>query len=250
LRQEEQRVDLDEQCRLLGSVTILSSLPASTLKELAQRAVWRAVISGEEVIPHLNNSTHVCFVARGNFRAEMTTAYGRTIAIRKLKAPAHFGEIAALTGAPRSVRIVADSNGLVAECPAATFLELMRDNADVARAIAVSLARNVVLLTDRLFELAALEVRFRLYAELLRLAHDGAASDGGVVIFDAPTHEMIAAAIGAQREAVTRELRHLVADGVLKQGRREITIVDLERLRQMVRQRAGLTSTQLDDWQG
>jgi CRP-like cAMP-binding protein len=243
-------MDLDEQCRLLKVVTILSSLPVLELRQLAESVHWREVADGEEIIPHLNVSTQVYFVARGFFRAEMTTAYGRTVAIRRLKAGAHFGEIATLTGAPRSVRIVADGDGLLAACPAPVFLELMRSNPDVAREIAAALARNVVSLTDRLFELAALEVRFRVYAELLRLARGGARIDGGVVIRDAPTHEMIAAAIGAQREAVTREFRHLVAEGVLKQGRREITILELERLRQLVRQRAGPTATQLEDWSG
>jgi CRP-like cAMP-binding protein len=243
-------MELAEQSRLLQSVAVLSDLPAAELEKLAAIVVWQRVGPGEEVISHLNLSAQVYFVADGVFRAEMTTAQGRTVAIRKLGPGSHFGEIAALTGAPRSLRIVADGEGLLAECPAAEFLDLMQNQPGFARAIAASLARTVVLLTDRLFELAALEVRFRVYAELLRLARSGECVDGGVLIRDAPTHEMIAAAIGAQREAVTRELRHLAGEGIVRQRRREITITDPDRLKQMVRRRAGVTSTQLDDWGG
>jgi CRP/FNR family cyclic AMP-dependent transcriptional regulator len=125
----------------------------------------------------------------------------------------------------------------------------MRTNARFAEAIAVSLARNVVLLTDRLFELAALEVRFRLYAELLRLARNGEATDGGVLIRDAPTHETLASTIGAQREAVTREMSYLTAENIMVAWKREVLITDMQRLQEMVRQRAGLTASQIADWQ-
>jgi CRP/FNR family transcriptional regulator, cyclic AMP receptor protein len=145
---------------------------------------------------------------------------------------------------------VAETNGEVAVCPASAFQDLLGRNAAFAERIAVSLARTVVLLTDRLFELAVLEVRFRLYSELLRLARGGEATPDGVIIRDAPTHEKLAGIIGAQREAVTREFSYLTEEGVLRQGKgkREFVIVDLDRLRDMVQKRAGVTATQLVDW--
>lgn len=232
----------------LRTIGILSDLPDAELDRLAAEVAWTPVKAREKVLSHLTAEADVYFAIEGLYRAEMTTAFGRTVTIRQMKPGAHFGEIAALTGAPRSLTIVAETDGLVAVCPAAAFKALMGRNAAFAEKIAVSLARNVVLLTDRLFELAALEVRFRLYSELLRLARGGETTPKGVIVRNAPTHEQLAAIIGAQREAVTREFSYLTDEGVLKKTQREIVITDLERLRDMVQKRAGVTATQLVDW--
>jgi CRP-like cAMP-binding protein len=114
--------------------------------------------------------------------------------------------------------------------------------------VAAHLARNVVALTDRVFELAALEMRFRVYAELLRLAATGELTAEGILIHPTPTHEAIAASVGAQREAVNRELRALATKGVIKQARREILILNVEWLRDELRRRAGATTSDAVDW--
>lgn len=242
-------MNTDERRRRLRTVDILTDLPDAKLDALAAELTWSPVNADEAVVSHLKQGADVYFALQGTFRAEMTTAFGKTVTIRQLKAPAHFGEIAALTGSPRSLTIVAETDGEVAICPAAAFQALMESDAAFAKGIAIKLARNIVLLTDRLFELAALEVRFRLYSELLRLARTGETTDEGVVVRNAPTHEQLAAIIGAQREAVTREISYLSEEGVLHKKRREIVITNLEKLRDMVQRRAGVTATQVVDWQ-
>ena len=244
----EAKVDTDERRRRLRAVDILSELPDEELDALGAELTWATVKASDVVLSHLKPGDEVYFAIEGLFRAELTTAFGKTVTIRQLRTGAHFGEIAALTCAPRTLTIVAETDGDVAVCPADAFQALMRRNAAFAKKIAVMLARNVVLLTDRLFELAALEVRFRLYSELLRLARSGDNTDEGVVIRSAPTHEQLAATIGAQREAVTREISYLSEQGVLKKRRRQIVIADLDKLRDMVQRRAGVTATQVVDW--
>jgi CRP/FNR family cyclic AMP-dependent transcriptional regulator len=245
----ETEVDTDERRRRLRAIAILAELPDAELDALADDLTWAQVKANEIVVSHLTSGADVYLAIEGTFRAEMTTAFGKTITIRQLKSGSHFGEIAALTGAPRSLSIVAESNGEVAVCSADAFKALMGRDAAFAQKIAAMLARTVVLLTDRLFELAALEVRFRLYSELLRLARSGESTADGIVIRNAPTHEQLAATIGAQREAVTREMSYLSdEEGVLKKARREIVITDVDKLREILQRRAGVTATQVVDW--
>lgn len=232
--------------RLRGG--ILGTLSNDEFAALSKQLNWIEVKPDQEVVSHLDSGAQIYFAVAGEFRTLMTTPYGRAVAIGQLNPGSHFGEIAALTGAPRTLTVVATTAGLVAECPADTFLATMRANPTFAEAVAASLARRVVLLTDRLFELAALEMRFRVYSELLRLARGGEETADGIVIRNAPTHETIASAIGAQREAVNRELRFLASQGVIKQARREILVCDMQRLAEMVRKRAGVTATQMVDW--
>lgn len=232
----------------LRKVKILADLTDEDLDSLAASLTWRKVRAGEQVVSHLDSGTEIFFAAEGAFRARLETAIGRQVAIRQLPEGSHFGEIAALTHTPRSLGISAETDGLLAECPADAFLALMARNGAFATAVSAHLARTVVSLTDRVFELAALEVRFRIYAELLRLAASGDQTSEGLLIRNAPTHEAIAAAVGAQREAVTRELRTLASEGLLRQTKREVLLLDIERLRELVRRRAGHTTSEAVDW--
>lgn len=233
----------------LRRVRILESLTEQELDELGGEVAWIEPSSGQEIISHLEMTTRVYFVVEGALRVRLSNAVGRSVAIRTLRTGSHFGEIAALTNAPRTVSVVAQGPTVLASCSQMTFMKLMASSASFATSIATSLAKTVTLLTDRVFELAALEVRFRIYAELLRLCRTGEIEPDGIRIRDAPTHEMIAAAVGTQREAVNRELRFLTSEGILLQRRREIFVIDVERLRSWLRQRGGLTATQIVDWE-
>jgi CRP-like cAMP-binding protein len=233
---------------LLRRVKILADLDDEDLDGLAAAVMWRKVRATEQVVSHLDSGTEVFLAVEGAFRARLETAIGRQVAIRQLPEGSHFGEIAALMNTPRSLGISAETDGLLAECPADAFLALMARNGAFATTVAAHLARTVVSLTSRVFELAALEVRFRIYAELLRLAASGEQTSEGLLIRNTPTHEAISAAIGAQREAVTRELRTLASEGLLRQTKRELLIFDMERLRDLVRRRAGHTTSEAVDW--
>jgi CRP/FNR family cyclic AMP-dependent transcriptional regulator len=232
----------------LRKVKVLAGLPDEDLDALACAVTWRAVNAGEQVVSHLDTGTDVYFAVEGAFRARLEAANGREVTIRQLPEGSHFGEIAALMGTPRSLAIFAVTDGRLAECPAEAFLALMARNGSFATAIARNLGRTVGALTDRVFELAALEVRFRIYTELLRLAAGGEKTSEGVLVRNAPTHEAIASTVGAQREAVTRELRMLASESVLRQTGREILILDLERVRELVLRRAGPMTSEAVDW--
>ncbi len=212
----------EEARQRLREVRILTDVSDADLDVLAAAATWHLVEAGEEIVSHLTRDTQVFFAVKGAFSATLKTALGRQVTIRQMSAGTHFGEIAALTDTPRSVAVSADTAGLIAECPAEAFSALIKRSGAFALAVSAHLARNVVALTDRVFELAALEMRFRVYAELLRLAATGEQTEQGVLIREAPTHEAIASTVGAQREAVNRELRSLAKDGVIQQTKREL----------------------------
>ena len=120
--------------------------------------------------------------------------------------------------------------------------------------ITLNSVRTVVLLLAASLSIGGYAYRYATtpsaptHGELLAVVRGGEQTPEGVLIRKAPTHEMIAAAIGAQREAVNRELRYLAGEGVIKQNRREIVVLNMERLREMVQKRAGLTATQVVDW--
>ncbi len=71
----------------------------------------------------------------------------------------------------------------------------------------------------RLVEHAALTIRFRLYAELLREARPRAPGSPERIISPPPVQQVLAGRIGARREAVSREIADLIRRGVVSRGR-------------------------------
>jgi CRP-like cAMP-binding protein len=233
----------------LRKIQILQALSDDALDLLAPQLTWiEARKKGQVIVTYLAQAHSALFLVEGQCRAQLTPAVGQPVALRHLKPGAHFGEIALLAKMPRTVQIVADSACLLAECPASIFEELMRSNPHFAHAVAASLARTVVALTERVFELAALDVRFRLYAELLRLAKGGKRIEGGsVLVEDMPTHATIAATIGSQRETVGREFITLTREGVVEQTGRMLVIRNIDEIRKLLRRRAGPTTSLIID---
>jgi DNA-binding transcriptional regulator YhcF (GntR family) len=61
-----------------------------------------------------------------------------------------------------------------------------------------------------------------------------ARSPTGLEVRAAPTHAELANRIGTHREAVTREMRALVTQNIIKTGRRKIQFLDIARLQTSV----------------
>ena len=120
-------------------------------------------------------------------------------------------------------------DSLVARMKAVDFLSLLRSDFELTIRLLRLLTAKSRGLSDRLFELIALNARDRLCVELARLAADGARDGPSVMIRPAPTHYEFAARIGSHREAVTRELNHLAVRGYLRLGRRHILVIDITR---------------------
>lgn len=241
-------MELQEACTRLSKIALLSPLADSDLNKIAAVAKWIQVRPGQTIVSHLSKEQNIYFIAEGIFQVGLVTARGQPMSFRKLEAGNHFGELAALTGAPRTTNVMAETSGLLAECPADAFMDLLRTSPVFAETLATSLARTVVALSDRVFELATLEVRFRIYAELLRLARHGEDTPDGLLVRNAPTHETIAATVGAQREVVTREIGVIADAGIITSGRRQFVIRDIDRLRDMMQRRAGVIASQLMNW--
>jgi CRP-like cAMP-binding protein len=120
-------------------------------------------------------------------------------------------------------------DSVVARMRAGDFVALLQSDFDLTLRLLRILTGKARGLSDRVFDLIALNARDRICFELARLAAGGSRDGRRVKIDPAPTHYEIAARIGSHREAVTRELNSLVARGYVELGRRHVVILDIER---------------------
>ena len=182
-----------------------------------------------QILSFRDESNDVFFILEGRLQVKNYSEHGREFIFSEIGAGQIFGEFSAIDGLPRSASVVAMEDSVVARMKAADFVALLRSDFDLTLRLLRILTGKARGLSDRIFELIALNARDRICFELARLAVTGVHDGPRVMIRPAPTHYEIAARIGSHREAVTRELNHLVARGYVEFGRRHVVIVDLGR---------------------
>jgi len=220
--------------------TILFELtPADLRREIEQKARTVRAAKGRTLYGVSANATDVFFVMEGEIQVVLFSSAGRQVSINNLGAGASFGQLAAIDGLPRSASVVAVTDVRLRAIGREDFLAILRAAPDAALWVARGLCADVRRLSERVFELSALNVQARLHCELLRMAR---ANAGGLSIAPAPTHAELANRIGSNREAVTREMRALTELKIVQSRRRSLEFVDAGALERLVRRAVGETA--------
>ena len=198
-----------------------------------QRVVARCAVSNRarnsQILSVRDETNDVFFILAGRIQVKNYSEHGREFIFSEIGAGQIFGEFSALDGLPRSASVVAMEESVVARMKATDFVALLRSDFELTLRLLRILTGKARGLSDRIFDLIAHNARDRICFELARLAPTGVREGDRVMIRPAPTHYEIAARIGSHREAVTRELNHLVSRGYVELGRRHVVIVDLVR---------------------
>lgn len=223
----------------LESVAIFRGLSSSALERIKRRCSCRRYEPRESVVDHLDTSDEVFFLLTGSARVTVRSTDGKAVNFRELSPGSMFGEYAAIDGRPRSANVEARTSCLVVSMPGGGFRELLEAEPTVTKTLLEHFVREIRELTTRVFEFSTLAVRYRIQAEVLRLAQLSACKGAVARIVPAPTHAEIASRTSTHREAVTRELNRLAKIGILEQRNRELWITDVDRLAALVHDAAG-----------
>lgn len=208
---------------------LLEMLDAGSRRDLTARARTVRVRKGQSVLARSEAAGDVFIVQEGRLNVVLYAADGREVSLRDLGEGQLFGELSAIDGEARSVSIVAATDARLLAIGPELFRRVVLAHPEAADWLVRRLVAQVRGLTDRVFELSALNVRARLHCELLRLARSRAA-DSEV----APTHAELANRIGTHREAVTRELAVLAERNIIRIGRKRLEFLDVAGLEEAV----------------
>lgn len=214
----------------LARVSLFSALEERELLELARNIRRSAYAPGEMVVQHLDDDDDVYIILSGSLIASIISPEGREVAFDVMIAGEYFGEIAAIDGGGRSASVAALVDAEVGLISGNRFRELVGQHPKISSALVRDLVARIRRLTERNYENIALRIKHRVQLELLRLANRAGVLHDGGVLTPAPTHAQIAARVGANREAVTREISALVKIGFIKTSRQSIAFQNAEGL--------------------
>ena len=194
------------------------------LSPFEARSHWRRFEPDEILVDFDDPSTDVYFLVSGEVRILIRTQSGKEVILGEMRGGQLFGELAAIDGVKRSANVTALTRGEVCIMSAAVFRELVLSTPAVADRLLRLLAGRVRELNARLMEQAVLDLRHRLYSELLRLSVLRTGGGKERVVTPPPYHHVLAARIGCRREQVTREFTAMSQEGIVERTRGALVI--------------------------
>lgn len=211
----------------IAELPSFSEWPSTLRQALDAQGRLMTVLRGRSVIELGSETSDVYIVVSGALRVTQISQSGREVIFRDAKSGDMFGEFSALDHKPRSASIFALEESKVLVVKSDQFLRLIHAEQSHVDWMFGVLIDRLRALTDKVFELSALSVRNRLHCEIIRLAGTGVEGEKGIVVEPAPTHNELAARIGAYRETVSREISYLSKKSMLELRRKKLIIMDL-----------------------
>jgi CRP/FNR family cyclic AMP-dependent transcriptional regulator len=138
LRSEEVTLAKSKLDAVIATVPLFESLTKRHLKKVAGLTSTVEYNAGDTVIQEGEPGDSFFVAVSGQAKV---VSGGKTL--HRLIPGDHFGEISLLDGRPRSASVVAETPLSLLRLPRASFLRLVKEDADLARALLASLARMV-----------------------------------------------------------------------------------------------------------
>ena len=227
-------IPVERATAMLSVIREFQCLSPSDIEMVAAACQWHRYETGNEIVRYHDHTNSAFFITQGEIRVMYHGLSGQEVILCDLPTGEMFGELTAIDGYPRSATVIARTSVLLASMPAPDFQNLVYSNRQIAEIILKRLTGQVRRLTERVYDYSTLAVRNRIQAELLRLARNHMISANAAVISPAPNQTEIANLVSTHREAVSRELNHLVKNNLIMRQGHDLHILDIVKLQEMV----------------
>jgi CRP/FNR family transcriptional regulator len=210
---------------ILRAVSYFSQLDDPELILVAQTAICHGYDAGQIILLEGEPCVGLYIVESGWLKAIKIGLDGREQVLQTLSAGDVFNAISVFTDAPNQATVTAletSASGL----SVASLLKMLDEHPSLARQVVKDLAGRVMHLIRMVEDLSLRTVEVRLARFLLEQAEGEAVRRRRWA-----TQAEMAARLGTVPDVVNRALRKLVEEGLIQVERRQIHILDLDRLR-------------------
>ena len=216
---------------VLRRVPIFSDLTETELRFISERAVPRSYQPGELLFHEADPCSGLFVIESGNVRIFKSSATGREQVLAVDGPGSSVAEMPVFDGGnyPASGAAVNEVTALFVSRQ--DFHSMCLVHPQVALKVLRVVGKRLRTLVGIIEELSFTTVRSRLISVLVKLAQQQSDSSGPVVVTLPSSNQELAAHIGTVRELVSRNLSRLQAEGLIKIDGREVTIANLQALR-------------------
>ncbi len=229
MRQLRPRVNgaiMEEKRVYLSDTELFRDLSARDLSELELVTTLTTVPRGRVFYRPEDPGERLFLLRQGRVQRYRISPEGKKLVIATLGPGALFGEMALLGQQMHNAFAEAMEDCAIMVMSRADLERLMLNDPTIGRRILTLTQKRLTDAEARLEDMAFKGIPARLASLLLRLSAD---QDSDSIT--GLTHQDLAETIGTYRETATQVLNDLKADGLIEIGRKRITILDADRLR-------------------
>ena len=214
----------------MSEVDIFADLDAQEMEALSQAAPMRTYPAGTLVYSPHHPVEALFILKQGRIRIFRVSEDGRALTTAIIEPGTIFGEMVALGQRMHDSFAEAMDEVVVCVMDQADVRRLLLGNPRIATRIAETMGRRLGELEQRLSDAVFKSVPERVAGTLATLAERRSRLRRGQVRI---THEQLAALVGTSRETTTKVLGDLAGQGLIELGRGRISVLDLDRLREL-----------------
>jgi len=220
-----------EDRELLRTVPFFSELGEAEIESLARVASRKKYPKDTVVFFENEQGDSFLMILDGRVKVTILGDDGREIILSVLGPGDFFGEMSLLDNEPRSATTIAVEESELLSVLRADFQNVISGNVQAALALVRILTSRLRHANHQISTLALLDVYGRVARVILDMAREeGKRLKDGRISFRRATHQEIANRIGTTRETVTRMLKDLERQGLIKVEGKEIVLQpDFER---------------------
>lgn len=210
----------------LKEFPLFAAIEEECLAALAAVMELRRVRRGACILKADDPGRFIMFILSGKLKVERVARSGREFVLDILGPGDFFGELALLTGKPRSANVEAAEDSVLLILSQHDFEQHALNNAAFMLALLRELAQRCRQTSLRASDVALYDVSQRLCHVLLSLSEERQCEGRTVrVVEKRPTHRELAALAGTTREVVTKALKELEAAGEIEVDGKKVTFL-------------------------
>lgn len=211
----------DQERALIGkfvqNLAIFKNLSDENLNQVINEFSLARFSNGDPIFYQTDESTDLYLILQGSVRACLQNEEGQELVLTHFRQGDFFGEMSLLDGRPRSATMVAQEDTSLAVLKRSKFLHALKKEPMIALDLLSALVQRLRKADEMIESLAFLDVKERLVKFLLEIAaSEGTTDDDGTVKVKKLTHKELASRTGASREAITKVLKVLIFNKVIK----------------------------------
>jgi CRP/FNR family transcriptional regulator len=219
----------------LDEIPLFAELAPTMLAFLESESRVRRYPEGQVLFSEGDPGDTLLILEQGRVKVCRFMAGGQEVVLAVQEAPASFGELALIDGAPRSATVIAQTAVIIRMVPRAALMGMIHNEPTVAMALMQGLVSMIRDTNDRLSDLQSLDVPGRVAKWLLSWAdRSGKRREDGIVIPFQISQSDLAAELGTTRVSINKALRMFEGLDVISADKDEIVIMLPERLKEYV----------------
>ena len=226
---------LEYRLKIISRLPFFKHLPAEAISKINGLFHDHEASADERIYFEGDEAEYLYLVAMGKVKLIRNTDSGREVLLDILRGGEYFGALMVFGGRVHTETAVAQTDCCILQISSVDFESILSEYPDVTRKVLEAVSKRLTQSQDVVKQLSTYTVEQRIASALLRLAEKLGEVRGQGVLIQLPfSRQDLAAMTGSTTETVSRVMSRFVEDGLVKSGRKWVTITGMKRLEELV----------------